>query len=164
MKDRCAEYLSQSRTAMGSGRYIEAVRCCEEALKIRPAMAEAHYQLGMCHMDSNEIDKAKKSFKKAVKLQPENGEAYFGLGSCYFAKEKYVKALDAFTKAEKYGCSNKVRKRMYYHMGLINERLNNTQGARYYYDLALSVDNEINADVKNILTRQMWIWIRLKNP
>lgn len=58
----------------------EAMRACEEAIRINPADAEAHEWMGMALRSLNQLDKAAEAYEEALRLEPDRPFALCGLG------------------------------------------------------------------------------------
>ncbi len=77
--------------------------------------------------------------EKAVSLQPESEMIWDSLAWLYFKQEKYKKALDAM----KVPLSKEINhSEIAYHIGEIYLKLNKQKKAKYYFNLAIELDNE----------------------
>ena len=63
------------------GAYSEAVRHIEAALKINPAVAAAHNNLGNAFKDLGRAEEALASYERAVALKPDYAEAFYNRGT-----------------------------------------------------------------------------------
>jgi cell wall-associated NlpC family hydrolase len=61
--------------------------------------AEMHSDKGNEYLESNDVNKAIKSFSKAVKLEPGNAYYHFELGDAYERKGNFRKAIEGYTQA-----------------------------------------------------------------
>jgi len=57
------------------GKPQTAVRYYEQAMKLDPNMADAYYQVGLCYLNTNDKDKAKKNFLKYLEIAPDSEKA-----------------------------------------------------------------------------------------
>ena len=67
------DILSGFRTKQSFKRYLEAAT-------VNPRDSEAHYQLGLIHLERRQYAEAIKRFKRAVEIDPSELEAHFQLG------------------------------------------------------------------------------------
>jgi Tfp pilus assembly protein PilF len=70
-----------------------------KALKLRPAFAEAHNNLGAVLQDGGKSPEAIDHFKEAVKVKPDYGEAWFNLGLALYGQKKFADASAAYKRA-----------------------------------------------------------------
>lgn len=82
-----------------SGLYDEAIKVCEEGLKIHPQYASAHVVLGRAYLDKGERNKGVKELEEALNLSPDNLLSLKTLGELYQQEGKLRDALDKFKKA-----------------------------------------------------------------
>ena len=54
----------------------QAMACYEQAIRIQPGLAEAHYNLGCLFNDVGRIDEAEQSVRRAVELRPDFHQAH----------------------------------------------------------------------------------------
>lgn len=59
-------------------------------MKLKPDLADAHYNLGTTYQKQNRLDEAAKEFMTALKLNPDDAEAHRDLEICY-ARMKSMK-------------------------------------------------------------------------
>jgi tetratricopeptide (TPR) repeat protein len=81
------------------GRYREAARDFEQALRQDHKFAEAVNNLGMADYERHKYGSAIKQCKKALELSPESASFYNNLGAAYFAKKDFVRASEAYAQA-----------------------------------------------------------------
>ncbi len=62
-------------------RLKEAIGCYSEALKLKPAYAEAHYNLGCALSEGEELESASACYRRALHLRPHYPEAHNNLGA-----------------------------------------------------------------------------------
>ena len=69
------------------GRLNEAIAQCEEALRLEPGFAEAHYNLGnMLSKVSGRLNEAIAQYEEALRLKPDYAEAHNNLGNAWSGK------------------------------------------------------------------------------
>jgi predicted O-linked N-acetylglucosamine transferase (SPINDLY family) len=61
----------------------QAMACYEEAIRIQPTLAEAHYNLGCLLKDVGRIDEAEQAVRRAVELRPDFHQAHSTLLCIY---------------------------------------------------------------------------------
>lgn len=61
-------------TYLEAGRYEEAIAACEEALRIAPDRAKAHYNLGRAYLQMGNRDLAMREYGVLQKLDTESAE------------------------------------------------------------------------------------------
>ena len=79
--------------------FDQAILCFQEAIKVKPDMAEAHHNLGVYLKEKEDIDKAILSYKRAIKLKPDFAEAHNNLGICLHELGKPDEALICHKRA-----------------------------------------------------------------
>src|SRR5215475_5900649 len=66
----------QARALQRLGRWDEAVQSFERAIKLAPAMSEAHFHLGECRLAQDKPEDAAAAFHAAGAVKPEYREAF----------------------------------------------------------------------------------------
>lgn len=144
--------LSLAAAYAGTGRYGDAAKILNIAIKLAPKNVKAHYMLGVVYKDQGQLDKAIASFKKAAGLEGELGDIYndiyFELGKTYEQKGDYKSAIDAFLKAEDYG----VPLYLLRELAMAYEKTGAVEDAKIAYLNILERDVE-NADALKALKR-----------
>jgi tetratricopeptide (TPR) repeat protein len=82
-----------------AGKLQGAAEAHERALKIDPAMVQAHVNLISIYGRLNELEKAEQHYHKAVQLAPEEEGAYYDYGVLMTGAGRYEEAEKAFQKA-----------------------------------------------------------------
>lgn len=108
---------------------------CSSAAKTRRInVAEAHYKVGISHLNENELQLAYIEFQKAVEVNPKGKKAYYAIGHIFFVQENYTEAAEAFKKAlrvdKKYSDAHN-------YLGMVYERLRNHELAVMHFKRAL---------------------------
>ncbi|MEW6126886.1 MAG: tetratricopeptide repeat protein [Acidobacteriota bacterium] len=81
------------------GRYAEAAKTLEQAVKVLPTAPRAHLQFGAALLLLNKLDDAERELKAAYELGGVSlGGAQFLLGQLYFTQKKYELAKQAFER------------------------------------------------------------------
>ncbi|MDY6894096.1 MAG: tetratricopeptide repeat protein [Thermotogota bacterium] len=77
----------------------KAIEKLEEASRIDPNDAEAHYNLGLSFLNSNRFYEAEKEFKEAIKIKPDYVVAIHDLGVTFANLKRYEEAEREWRKA-----------------------------------------------------------------
>ncbi|MFC1650215.1 tetratricopeptide repeat protein, partial [Candidatus Latescibacterota bacterium] len=65
-----------------------------KAVEHNPELADAHFQLGVIYVNSEDYDRAERSFREVLKFK-DDSEAYGRLGRIYYLRQQYDKAENA---------------------------------------------------------------------
>ncbi|MFQ5957229.1 MAG: tetratricopeptide repeat protein, partial [Candidatus Brocadiales bacterium] len=57
------------------GHYDRAIKQFEEAVKLRPDLVPAHYNLGMVYLERNQYKQAIRHLKQVLRIRPKNAKA-----------------------------------------------------------------------------------------
>ena len=82
-----------------AGRYAEAIRYFNEALRLKSRDATAHYNLGFVYEKNREPQRAIECFRSAVALRPGFDMAWYGMGLAHATLGEHREAMDAFDRA-----------------------------------------------------------------
>ena len=83
------------------GNFEAAVYHYNEALKINPNYAGAHYNLGKIAANQGKIEDAALHYKKTLQVSPNMAEALYNLSWIYSTNEKFRNGKEAVKLAEK---------------------------------------------------------------
>lgn len=72
-------YLNLSALFRNSGQYLESILMAERAIRLKPDMAAAYFNLGNAQCDIVEIDAALASYRKAIDIDPTFYRAHHNL-------------------------------------------------------------------------------------
>jgi tetratricopeptide (TPR) repeat protein len=75
-----AEIASQAQAALRQGNYPAAIRGFETLVKMAPAIAESHANLGMAYYSTNRFSEAAAQFQEALRLKPTLSNASYFRG------------------------------------------------------------------------------------
>ncbi len=92
-------YLSRAQSLLLRDKILEATAAAEAAIRLDPAVAEAHNLMGRCQKYLGHNDLAAESYARAVVLQPNFGDAYRNLGNAYLELGRYSEMAEAFARA-----------------------------------------------------------------
>ncbi|HEX4523079.1 MAG TPA: tetratricopeptide repeat protein [Casimicrobiaceae bacterium] len=93
------DLLASAARNAAAGRVDDALANYRGALKRSPALAEAHYNVGVLLARKGELAGAEKSFDEALRLKPSWAQAYLALGHLYFRQARYADAERSFGRA-----------------------------------------------------------------
>ena len=79
----------------------QAQEAYETAIKLKPELAEAHFNLGKVLFDLRDADAAISVSKKCIALSPTMAEAHINLGNAYKLKNEPAAALAAYEEAKR---------------------------------------------------------------
>ena len=81
------------------GRFVEARKNFEVAIKNDRQFADAFNNLGVIYYLQKKYGKAIKNYEQAIKLRQDSGSYYSNLGAAYFSKKEFAKASLAYNEA-----------------------------------------------------------------
>jgi tetratricopeptide (TPR) repeat protein len=91
---------------MRDGMYPQAIALWERVVEERPNDAAVHFQLGICHLNLYDFDRADDSFAEAIRLQLDYAyqisDEYMKITCKAISEGKIIVALDAYKKATQY--------------------------------------------------------------
>ena len=70
------KYVIPGFSLIALKRYDEAIRCFDEAIKIKPDLADAHAGKGFSLAMTGQHKEAMKCFEEAIRLNPDLADAY----------------------------------------------------------------------------------------
>ena len=79
----------------------EAIRQFQEAIRLKPDHAEAHYNLGTALDSKGQTDEAIPQYQEATRLNPGNADAHYNLGLALASKGQTEEAIRRFEAALK---------------------------------------------------------------
>ena len=81
------------------GRFSDARKDFERAIKTDKELADAHNNLGVIYYLQKKYGAAIKRYEDAIKLRDDSASFYSNLGAAYFSKKDYVKASLTYNQA-----------------------------------------------------------------
>jgi len=91
--------VNLGNTLLQQGRYDEAIRQYQEALKLKPDLAEAHANWGLALKGKGNLDGAILEYIAALQLDPTLADAHYNLGAALAATGRPADAVKAFRRA-----------------------------------------------------------------
>jgi tetratricopeptide (TPR) repeat protein len=98
-------YVDQGIKDSQSGRYDQALKAFDQALKLKPKDPALITFKGIVYYAQGKNDQAMKLFKEAIKLNPNFGRAYYQRAMILADQEKYDQAVADLKKAKSLGYS-----------------------------------------------------------
>lgn len=86
-----------------NGRYDEALKDFNDALKLKPNDALLITYRGVVYYAKGQNDLAMKDFNRAIEIDPKAGKAYYQRGMIYENQQKYALAAPELKKAKSLG-------------------------------------------------------------
>src|SRR5262245_59243219 len=86
--------LARGKGLLDAGRYADAVRCLESAVRRQPNFPDLHNQLGLALSLAGEPLRAESHLHRALELNPEYAEAHLNLAILLFERNAYGAARD----------------------------------------------------------------------
>lgn len=141
-----AETLNKEGVALVTAeKFKEAVSLFEQAIKLKPDFAEAHYHLGEAYLELGD-KKAVDAFKQAIKYKSDFALAYSKLGEAYSNGRDYKKAVDAFTQSLHLDSSSALT---HYNLGLAYIASEKTESALAEYKVLQTLNPDLGQDLYN---------------
>jgi predicted O-linked N-acetylglucosamine transferase (SPINDLY family) len=81
------------------GLHAEATEALQQALSLRPAHAEARYNLGIALREQGQHAEAIQEFQAAIGIKPDHAEAWNSLAHAFMALNQLEEAIGAFDRA-----------------------------------------------------------------
>ncbi len=97
-------YHAEYHAALGNllfqrGQINEAIRQCQEAIRLKPDYADAHSNLGNALLEKGQSDEAIRQYQEALRLKPDYELARANLGSAFGRKGQIDEAISQFQEA-----------------------------------------------------------------
>ena len=129
--------LSLGSAFMQLQQYDSAMAWFGDAVKLKPDLADAYLQRGICHYRKENYVRATQEFEQALRYNSRFGDAHFYIGMVNKAYNRFDKAIENFQDAEmqgykKYDCNVEI--------GLSYEKLGKRSKGRQYYTRAISIE------------------------
>jgi len=124
----------------------DAVVAFEQAVKMDPDLAEAHFRLGLGYEALQKREQAESQYKKAVEAykkyldaNPDDAEAHYNLGQTYANLEQFSEAIREYRQATKLKADDPD---MYFDLGIAHTKLAQYEPAAAAFSKALEIDPE----------------------
>jgi tetratricopeptide (TPR) repeat protein len=100
-KDYANVWISKGNILYNQGKYGEAVKAYDEAIKIDPKSASAWFNKGLALDELGKYDEVIKAYDQAIKLEPNEAAAWNNKGNALGELGKYSDAIKAYDQAIK---------------------------------------------------------------
>lgn len=131
------------------GKYKEALKEFQNALKIKPDYVSALRSMGICFKALKVYNKAIENFRKAIKFNPNDSQAWKYMGNVYEKMENYRKAIESYEKAVQI---NSGYKEAWKDMGELYQKLGGYRNAIYCYKKVKKIAPH-DKDIRRILKK-----------
>ena len=122
----------------------EAVLAFQEAVRLDPNLAEAHFRLGLGYESLGKREEAESQYKKAVEAYKkyleenrEDPEAHYALGQTYANLGQYSEAIREYREATKLKTDDPD---IYYDLGVAHTKLAQYDAAATAFSKSLEID------------------------
>ncbi len=144
---------SQARVFLDSGKELyrsdqdtQAAEAFQQAAKLDPDLAEAHFRLGLVYDALNKLEEAEGEYKKAVETykkylneNPKDAEGHYNLAQAYSALHLYSEAVREYRQAAKLKTDDAD---IYYDLGMALTKLAQYDEAAVAFSKSLEIDPE----------------------
>jgi Flp pilus assembly protein TadD len=145
-RGRARELLDKGKEFYRNDQDQEAVASFEEALKLDPDLAEAHFRLGLGYEALGKREEAEAEYKKAVATYKKylgdhenDPEAHYDLGQTYAGLGQYSEAIREYRIATKLKEDDPD---IYYDLGVAHTKLAQYDAAAVAFSKSLEIDPE----------------------
>ncbi len=139
-------YVEKGREFYRNDEDLQAAEAFQQALKLDPELAEAHFRLALAYeaLDKAEeadaaYNKALAAYKKHLEAKPDDAEAHYNLGQTYAALHLYSDAVKEYRQATRL---NENDSDIYYDLGMALTRLAQYDEAVSAFSKSLEIDPE----------------------
>ncbi len=84
---------------LNSGQYREAIDAFNQAIRIKPDFADAHFNRGNSYKELGHYKEAIEAYKQAISIKPDDADAHHNLGVAYGSLDMHKEAIDAYKHA-----------------------------------------------------------------
>ena len=95
--------LREARAALAAGHLDEALRQCQEGVRLAPNSGLAYFLLGMIQMRRGAPGEARQAFLRSLNLEPAHNATHYYLGRLYLAAREFEAATSQFEAAIQLG-------------------------------------------------------------
>lgn len=143
-RGQARELLEKGKELYRNDQDTEAVAAFQEALKLDPNLAEAHFRLGLSYEAlgkreeaESEYKKAVASYKKYLEEHEDDSEAHYDLGQTYAGLGQYSEAIREYRLATKLKEDDPD---IYYDLGVAHTKLAQYDAAATAFSKSLEID------------------------
>jgi Flp pilus assembly protein TadD len=143
-RTRAGELLAKGRELYRNDQDAEAVLAFQEAVRLDPDLAEAHFRLalgyeslGKREESESEYKKAVETYKKQLEKNSEDSEAHYNLGQTYAGLGQYSDAIREYREATKLKEDDPD---IFYDLGVAHTKLAQYDAAAVAFSKSLEID------------------------
>ena len=143
-RTRARDQLERGKELYRNDQDAEAVLAFQEAVRLDPDLAEAHFRLGLGYESIGKREEAETEYKKAVSaykkyLEHNDGdaEAHYALGQTYAGLGQYTEAVREYREATKLKEDDP---EIYYDLGVALSKLAQYDAAATAFSKSLEID------------------------
>ena len=141
---RARELLAKGKELYRGDQDAEAVLALQEAVRLDPDLAEAHFRLGLGYEALGKSEEATEEYKKAVATYKKylaehdnDSEAHYDLGQTYAGLGQYTEAIREYREATKLKEDDPD---IYYDLGVAHTKLAQYDAAAAAFSKSLEID------------------------
>lgn len=138
------DQLDMARKAYANSNFDKAAKHLEFVLKERPNSDEAYFFKGKCKIELDQYNEALDNFTSASNIDPQEPEYYYYKGMCEWKLKRMQAAINSIEKSLVYNPDNFLAYKL---LGSIYYELNITDKAKQYFDKAIEIKPDFNANV-----------------
>ena len=135
-----AQLFDDGKNLYNQSQYDAAINSFNEAVRIDPSYADAHYWAGRSYEKLNNNNGAVSSYKAALDIQPGHADANFYLGVVYFNTYQYTPAEAHLQKSKAVDAANPYS---YYYLAEIYKKQGKCKLPKTLYNKALSLKSDL---------------------
>jgi Flp pilus assembly protein TadD len=143
-QSRAREHLQKGKELYRDDQDAEAVLAFQEAVRLDPNLAEAHFRLGLGYESLGKREEAEGEYKKAVEAYKkyfaenrDDAEAHYALGQTYANLGQFSEAIREYREATKLKTDDPD---MFYDLGVAYTKLAQYDAAANAFSKSLEID------------------------
>lgn len=136
-ENRLEIYFCRGTSNSYLGQYERAIQDYNQAIQIRPQLAEAYYNRGLTYYYLGEYEDAIQDYGQAIQINPQFAEAYYKRGVVYDNLGQYEDAIQDYNQAIQI---NSQFAEFYYNRGVVYNDLGQYERAIQDYDQTIQID------------------------
>jgi len=145
-RSQAKELVEKGKQLYRDDHDTEAVAALEQAVKLDPELAEAHFRLALGYEAVGKGEEAEAEYKKSVEAykkhldaNPDDAEAHYNLGQSYANLANYSEAIREYRQATRLKENDAD---MYYDLGVAHTKLAQYDAAAAAFTKSLEIDPE----------------------